>query len=203
MNLFLGSASEQSKNFIPSLTGCIPVCTAQLAHRPGFGYLAAMFTVLIETHDDEEALARTLASLVPGAVEGVIREVIVRDAGSTDGTAAVADHAGCRRIAADDYRLALRQAKGDWLMLLRPGARMGEGWIEAMTAHVSTSTGAARFRVDGGWSRLFSRCPPLEAGLLITRREAIALADRAEGSAALARAASPKRLNAAILPPGA
>ena len=33
-----------------------------------------MLSVLIETRNDEEALARTLASLVGGAVEGVVRE---------------------------------------------------------------------------------------------------------------------------------
>ncbi|TIR96069.1 MAG: glycosyl transferase family 2, partial [Mesorhizobium sp.] len=36
-----------------------------------------MLSVLIETRNDEEGLARTLASLIGGAVEGVVRDVIV------------------------------------------------------------------------------------------------------------------------------
>ena len=43
-----------------------------------------MLSVLIETRNDEEGLARTLASLIAAAVEGVVREVIVCDLGSTD-----------------------------------------------------------------------------------------------------------------------
>ncbi|MDP3898731.1 MAG: glycosyltransferase, partial [Mesorhizobium sp.] len=52
-----------------------------------------MLTVVIETRNEEEALARTLASLVGGSVEGVVREVMVHDRGSTDHTVLVADHA--------------------------------------------------------------------------------------------------------------
>ncbi|MCC7186898.1 MAG: hypothetical protein IT185_11690, partial [Acidobacteria bacterium] len=54
-----------------------------------------MLTVVIPTENQERALVATLASLVPGATAGVIREVIVADAGSGDDTARVADIAGC------------------------------------------------------------------------------------------------------------
>ncbi|TIU37731.1 MAG: glycosyl transferase family 2, partial [Mesorhizobium sp.] len=57
-----------------------------------------MLSVLIETRNDEEGLARTLASLVGGAVEGVVRDVIVCDQGSTDQTHRVAEHAGCHYV---------------------------------------------------------------------------------------------------------
>src|SRR5690606_8591932 len=63
-----------------------------------FAVKACMLSVLIETHNHEDALARTLACLVSGAVEGVVREVIVCDAGSSDRTAIVAEHAGCHFI---------------------------------------------------------------------------------------------------------
>ena len=45
-----------------------------------------MLTVVIETLNDEEALAATLAALVPAAVEGLVCEVIVHDRGSSDAT---------------------------------------------------------------------------------------------------------------------
>ncbi|TIU04590.1 MAG: glycosyl transferase family 2, partial [Mesorhizobium sp.] len=45
-----------------------------------------MLSVLIQTLNDEERLARTLASLIGGAVEGVVRDVVVCDGGSTDQT---------------------------------------------------------------------------------------------------------------------
>ena len=63
-----------------------------------------MLSVVIPTQNSEEGLARTLASLVPAAAEGVVREVVVVDAGSTDGTRVVADAAGCTLI----------EARGSW-----------------------------------------------------------------------------------------
>ncbi len=55
-----------------------------------------MISVVIATHESERLLVPTLAALVPGALAGVVREVIVADAGSRDDTAKVADVAGCR-----------------------------------------------------------------------------------------------------------
>ena len=55
-----------------------------------------MLSAIIATHESERALVPTLAALVPGAMAGLVREVIVADGGSRDATAEVADVAGCR-----------------------------------------------------------------------------------------------------------
>ncbi len=104
-----------------------------------------MLSVLIETRNDEEALARTLASLIGGAVEGVVREVIVCDRGSTDQTHYVAEHAGCHFLAEGGIAAGIAQAKGDWLLMLEPGARLVEGWIDDVVQHAAKQTMAARF----------------------------------------------------------
>ena len=57
-----------------------------------------MISVIIATNESERPLLPTLAALVPGAMAGIVSEVIVADAGSHDGTAAVADVAGCRFV---------------------------------------------------------------------------------------------------------
>ena len=79
-----------------------------------------MITAIIETRNDEVALAHALAALVPAATEGVIRDVIVIDHGSDDGTLVVADAAGCTIVDAgaedDAQRAAVEQARGDWLL---------------------------------------------------------------------------------------
>ena len=49
-----------------------------------------MISVVVPTLNAEAGLAASLTSLVPAAVEGLVREVIVVDGGSTDGTAAAA-----------------------------------------------------------------------------------------------------------------
>src|SRR5262249_41007290 len=55
-----------------------------------------MLGVVIAPHDSERGLLPPLAALVAGAAAGIVREVIVADAGSRDATAAIADGAGCR-----------------------------------------------------------------------------------------------------------
>ena len=54
-----------------------------------------MLSAIIATHESERSLVPTLAALVPGVIAGLISEVIVADAGSTDATSEVADLAGC------------------------------------------------------------------------------------------------------------
>jgi glycosyltransferase involved in cell wall biosynthesis len=162
-----------------------------------------MLSVLIETKNDEEALARTLASLVGGAVEGAVREVIVCDRGSTDQTHYVAEHAGCHYLATGGIAAGIRQAKSEWLLLLEPGARLAEGWIDPVLTHVGKLTTAARFSRSKNdrtpfLSRVFSG-RALAEGLVITKRQAAALSRTAHDAEAIARGLGAKRLAAEIL----
>ncbi|MEQ1951035.1 glycosyltransferase [Mesorhizobium yinganensis] len=162
-----------------------------------------MLTVLIETRNDEEALARTLASLVGAAVEGVVRDVIVCDRGSTDQTHRVADHAGCHYVADGGIAAGIRQAKGEWLLMLEPGARLVDGWTEAVIGHIAKVSMPARFsrsRADRKplFSRIFSAPTALAEGLVIRKGQAMALAKSAQSAEAIARGLASRRLDAEI-----
>lgn len=162
-----------------------------------------MLSVLIETRNDEEALARTLASLVGGAVEGLVREVIVCDLGSSDGTHRVAEHAGCVYLADGGVSAGMRRAKGEWLLMLEPGARLLDGWMEAVIVHTGGTKDAARFTRSRQsrpplLRRVFSRRRSLADGLLITKRQALSLAADKGTAAAMAGAISARRLLAEI-----
>jgi glycosyltransferase involved in cell wall biosynthesis len=94
-----------------------------------------MLSVVIATENAERVLVPTLAALVPGATAGIVREVIVADAGSSDATAMIADAAGCRidvEPAPLGHRLrqAAAGARAPWLMFLHPGAVPDWTWIE-------------------------------------------------------------------------
>lgn len=161
-----------------------------------------MLSVLIDTLDDEEGLARTLACLVGGAVEGVVREVIVRDNGSGDGTLAVAEHAGCH-VVTGGLAAAVGAARSDWLLVLEPGARLEGGWTDEVAAYVAHSTMPARFsRASASrapfLSRLMARPTALAQGLLIPKRRA--LASKAADAEALARGLAMKTLRVGIWP---
>ncbi len=163
-----------------------------------------MLTVLIETRNDEDALARTLATLVSGAVEGVVRDVIVHDRGSTDQTQMVADYAGCEFVRDGQLANAIARAKGDWLLILRPGVRLESNWIEAVIFHVNSQNGPARFSRPGRsrfsrLSRLFSKADPLADGFLIRKSDAVARSQTADGLTGLVSGLSGRRLPSAII----
>lgn len=99
-----------------------------------------MISVIIPTENSEVDLVHALAALVPAAAEGVVREVIIVDGGSADGTDKVADAAGCIFVTKDaprSERLAYgaKVAKrGDWLLFLQPETLLESGWYhEAQT----------------------------------------------------------------------
>lgn len=161
-----------------------------------------MLTVLIETRNSEEGLARTLASLVPAAIEGVVRDVIVCDHGSTDQTYRVAEHAGCHLVNGG-IAAAVKQAKGEWLLVLEPGARLLDGWIEPVAMHVERQTSPARFsRARSArtpfLARIFARKRALAHGLLISKPQAAALSSKVANAETMARGLSLKRLTAEI-----
>jgi glycosyltransferase involved in cell wall biosynthesis len=94
-----------------------------------------MLSVVIATENAERTLVPTLAALVPGATAGIVREVIVADAGSSDATALIADAAGCRIDVTTAplgrrLRQAAAKARAAWLLFLRPGAVPDWTWIE-------------------------------------------------------------------------
>ena len=161
-----------------------------------------MISVLIETLNDEERLARTLASLVGASVEGMVRQVIVWDRGSTDGTSEVADAAGCDWVEAGSVSEAAGQAKSDWLLLLEPGALMGAGWTDAAARHCARAEMAATFTSRTRrtlFTRLLGRERTLARGLLIRKQRAVALAKSAGTSEAIARGLASRQLYGEIV----
>jgi len=113
-----------------------------------------MITAIIETRDDEVDLAHALAALVPAATEGIVRQVIVIDHGSVDGTRVVADAAGCTLIEAsrgdtEARRRAIELTRTDWLLLMSPSLRLVAGWQNEAMVFIDTAlvTGKARVGV--------------------------------------------------------
>ena len=190
-----------------------------------------MLSAIIATHELERALVRTLAALVPGAVAGVISEVVVADGGSNDDTAQVADIAGCRILASDEpvgtrLKAAATSTRTPWLMFLRAGCVPEPAWVAAVDRFMQMADAsdraqrAAVFRPSGiadlmrpGLSEIlamlrvtFGGSPKPEQGLVITRRFYDALGGHdghAEAEAAMLRKIGRRRIAmlAAAAPP--
>ncbi len=109
-----------------------------------------MISVVIPTLNAEDHLARTLSSLVPGVVEGIIKEVVIVDGGSTDSTLEIAESTGCRIIQGDIARglqlwQGCRAARGEWLLILHSDSQLGDGWMDEVQAHVRTYPAQAAY----------------------------------------------------------
>ena len=101
-----------------------------------------MLSIVIVTHNCARSLGPTLASLVPGAVEGIVSEVIAVDTGSSDDTLELADAAGCVVVLAASRAAGLRAAataaRTRWLMFLRPGFLPEPHWTLAVGRFLET-----------------------------------------------------------------
>lgn len=165
-----------------------------------------MISVLIECKNQESVLAVTLASLVHGAVEGLVAEVVILDRGSTDGTALLADAAGCRFLADPDLREVVGSTRGEWLLLIEPGARPLLGWTDHIGQHIAAGRQAARMRPSRQYrlpffQRFFRhRLSALEHGVLMPKRQAIANAKTGQSLESLGRGVAMTRLKCEIVP---
>ena len=117
-----------------------------------------MLSVIIATRDCEHALVRTLAMLVSAAVAGVVRDVVVADAGSRDETGRIAEIAGCTLLVSDAplatrLKEAAAATRGSWLLFLPPGCVLETGWGEE----------AARFVEDAELSGMADRAAVFRA----------------------------------------
>ncbi len=106
-----------------------------------------MITVIVPTLNAEAGLPSALTALVPAVVDGIVREVIVVDGGSTDRSCEIADHAGATVLRTGSGRggqLAegAAQARFPWLLFLHADTVLDDGWHREAQAFID--------RVDGG-----------------------------------------------------
>jgi rSAM/selenodomain-associated transferase 2 len=154
-----------------------------------------MISVIIAAHNSEHTLAATLTALVPAAIDGIVGQVIVVDAGSADGTAKIADLAGADVVSGAPGRggqlaQGAAQARFPWLLFLNADTVLEEGWERSAVAFMRRidrgerppAAGAFAFRLDdqGFAPRLLERLthvrcklspmPYGDQGLLIPRQ---------------------------------
>ncbi|MCX2723775.1 glycosyltransferase [Roseibium salinum] len=138
-----------------------------------------MISVIIPTRNSETGLVHALAALVPAAAEGVVREVIVVDGGSSDHTEQVADAAGCEWVSMDaprSVRLAHGASlarRGEWLLFLQPDSLLEAGWHHEAQAFIERA-----MRAPNG---------PRTAASFRMRHEAFGLSARVSESVAALR----------------
>lgn len=113
-----------------------------------------MLSVIVSTRDDERGTVATLAGLVPGATAGLVADVLLLDTSNNPAMRQIADAAGCELLmypsddgeAGNGLLLAAQRTRSPWLLFLRAGAVLQQGWIEETTAFIESSADARRAR---------------------------------------------------------
>jgi len=154
-----------------------------------------MISVVIPTLNAEEGLSACLAALVPATVEGLVREVIVVDGGSTDRTLRIVDQAGAKIVKSlpgrgKQLRAGAQAARFEWLLFLHADTVLEPGWEREVSALIDrvadgrrrSTAGAFRFALDdlGAMPRLVEwgvamrssilRLPYGDQGLIVSRQ---------------------------------
>ncbi|MEE3101038.1 MAG: TIGR04283 family arsenosugar biosynthesis glycosyltransferase [Pseudomonadota bacterium] len=115
--------------------------------------MTAPLSIVIPTLNASGEIGPCLGALAEALTEGLIREVILTDGGSSDGIELVADAAGAVRVTGPKGRggqlaRGAEAAQGDWLLFLHADTVLSRGWSEAVRRHMREAPDAA------GWFRL-------------------------------------------------
>lgn len=152
---------------------------------------APKISVIIPSLNAQDRLASCLSALVPAALAGLIKEVILADGGSTDATLAIAEDAGLRIVQGPACRggqlaQGAALASAEWLLFLHADSVLDAAWLSSAESFMRQAEGrhlAAAFhlRFDDAsrqarrvefWVDLRSRrlgLPYGDQGLLISR----------------------------------
>ena len=157
--------------------------------------MVAPLSVIIPTFNAASVLPETAEALMPGLTEGLIRELVVSDGGSTDQTLQVAQGLGAVIVHGPAGRggqiaRGVDAARSDWLLVLHADTHLGPGWTDAVWRHIDSGENVAgyfrlAFRAEGlapklvaAGANLRSRwlgLPYGDQGLLLPRRLLVAI----------------------------
>lgn len=141
--------------------------------------MPAPISVVIPTLNAQDALSNSLPALIEGLNAGLIRDLIISDAGSTDYTHKIADEVGAVWVVGAPSRggqivRGIAMAKGEWVLVLHADTVLPVGWAEACAEHMQKHQAGyfdLRFdqrgvmpRLVAGWVWLRSRWLKLPYG---------------------------------------
>lgn len=113
-----------------------------------------MISVVLLASEDLPGLAAQMAMLVPAAVDGLVKEVILAGV-SEPGVEALVEDSGARLVRVEGDPAAClaagaAAARGDWILTLRAAPALREGWREPVEKHLAGGGGPAVLAAPGG-----------------------------------------------------
>ncbi|MGI9391234.1 MAG: TIGR04283 family arsenosugar biosynthesis glycosyltransferase [Boseongicola sp.] len=121
--------------------------------------MVAPLSVVIPSLNAASELPETAKALMPGLTEGLIRELVVTDGGSSDDTLEIARALGAVIVEGPPGRggqiaLGVEAARAEWLLILHADTHLGPGWPDAVWRHIESGQNKAGyfrlvFRAEG------------------------------------------------------
>lgn len=103
-----------------------------------------MLTAVIRSDGSQQALAATLAVLIPAVAEGFLGHAVIVDTTGSPETERAADATGARYLRADKnsaWRNGAAGARGDRLVLFEAGDVPQAHWVQAVERHLLLAAG--------------------------------------------------------------
>ena len=94
---------------------------------------ALMFSVVIVNRRRDRGLSHLMAQLVPGAVEGVVRQVLVVDPRPSPEVSALCEDAGAMLVVGD-LEAGIRAARHDHILILPGHIVLRSDWMARLAA---------------------------------------------------------------------
>jgi rSAM/selenodomain-associated transferase 2 len=116
-----------------------------------------MLSIVIPTLNCERILGPTIEALVPGALSGLVSQLVISDGGSSDATLAIADAAGADVVAGSPGRgvqlaRGADAARGRWILFLHADTVLAPNWPERVRQFIDEGDEARaasfRYRLD-------------------------------------------------------
>jgi len=116
-----------------------------------------MLSIIMPTLNASAHLPQSLTALVPGVLDGLVRELVVVDGGSSDATLIIVEDAGARVINCAPGRgvqlqTGGKQAKSDWLLFVHADTVLAEDWVGEVETFIKNRNkqraGVFRFALD-------------------------------------------------------
>ena len=124
-------------------------------------YQPCMLSIIMPTLNASKQLPQCLNALVCGALNGLVKELIVVDGGSDDATLLMADEAGAVIVKSERGRGVQLQAggkiaKSEWLLFLHADTVLADGWVDEVKIFIKNGdtqgdtqkVGIFRFALD-------------------------------------------------------
>ena len=138
--------------------------------------MSAPISIVIPTLNAADALPGTANALLSGVGDGVIRELVVSDGGSTDETLTIARELGAMivegpRGRGGQIKRGVAAVTAPWVLILHADTHLSDGWSRVVRQHIAEAPDKAgwfllRFRAAGMWPRVIEAGANLRSSLL-------------------------------------